>query len=263
MKLFHKSFGNAPEYIVILHGLYGSSDNWQSIAKQLAIDYTVIVPDLRNHGKSPHSSIHSYPSLTQDIIDLLDDMNIKTATLIGHSMGGKVAMTLALLFPERVSRLIVVDIAPRAYQRLTENSSQVSEHMNILSGLISIDVQTIESRTHADLLLSSFVTDSKTRQFLLKNLVRKESHFEWSINISGLHQNLPNIMGAISGEGQFNKPTLFIKGELSNYIQEKDKEEIKKIFPEVEFATIFDAGHWVHAEQPDTFIATITAFLND
>jgi pimeloyl-ACP methyl ester carboxylesterase len=263
MNLFYKTFGTAPNYILILHGLYGSSDNWQSIAKQLADNHTVIVPDLRNHGRSPHSAIHSYESISQDITDLLDELNIEEVTLIGHSMGGKAAMTFAIQFPEKVKKLIVVDIAPRAYQRLTEASSQVSEHLNILSGLLAIDTTSIASRSHADNLLAAYVSDIKTRQFLLKNLIRKDDHFEWALNIAGLRKNIPLIMGNIPVKGQFDKPTLFIKGELSNYIKESDNEIIKSMFSKAEITTIFDASHWVHAEQPEAFMAAVNSFINN
>jgi len=261
MNLFYKSFGHSPNHILILHGLYGSSDNWQTIAKQLSENYTVIVPDIRNHGRSPHSAVHSYEALASDCVDLLNELNISEVTLIGHSMGGKAAMTFALLFPEKVKKIIVVDIAPRAYQQLTEASSQVSEHMNILSGLLSIDLLTVESRAHADELLSSFVSDSRTRQFLLKNLIRKNDGFEWALNVASLRKNLPLIMSTIPAEGQFNKPALFIKGELSNYIKSSDNEVIKQFFPKAELITLFDAGHWIHAEQPEAFIAAVNAFL--
>jgi pimeloyl-ACP methyl ester carboxylesterase len=263
MELFFKTFGNQGEPLIILHGLYGSSDNWQTIAKQLAETYRVYIPDMRNHGRSPHSPEHSYKAMAEDIAELLNKLQLNKAIIIGHSMGGKTAMQFALDYPDKVEKLVVVDISPRSYLSLTEPEKQVSEHMNILSGLISIDPLLLKSRQQAEEELAVYVTDAPTRHFLLKNLVHRDNHFEWTINIAGLRRNLPNVMGGIVSDSTLDKPVLFIKGERSDYLQASDEKIIKSFFPKAEMATIFDAGHWIHAEQPKQFLAVLLNFLKE
>jgi pimeloyl-ACP methyl ester carboxylesterase len=266
MKLYFKSFGQGAS-VVLLHGLYGSSDNWQSIAKKLADNYQVIVPDLRNHGRSPHSYMHNYLAMALDVIDLLNDIGLDKAIIVGHSMGGKVAMQMAFSYPQRVQKLVVVDIAPKAYQQLLSPAQHVLEHLNILQGITFIDLSQITSRQQADDELSPFISDKSTRQFILKNLVRENDSFRWAFNLEALTKALPEILSGFDNEKliknntQFDKQTLFIRGENSHYIEKEDFDTINALFPHNEIVTIPDAGHGLHVEKPDVFLKVLSDFL--
>jgi len=261
MKLFYRESGKG-EALIILHGLYGSSDNWVGIAKELERYFRVINVDQRNHGQSPHSSEFSYNDLTNDLLELFDTLKLEKAFLLGHSMGGKVAMQFTMEHPEKVSSLIVVDIAPWNH----DLSAQISEeHRNIIEGLISIPMDRLASRIQADEILSKRVKSERIRQFLLKNLKREQNgSFGWKINLSAIAGNLKNLMGGIEARtlNQTCKVSaLFIKGELSNYIPNDKKDDLKKIFTNSEIVTINDSGHWVHAEKPREFLETALKFL--
>ena len=269
MNLSYKSVGEGKP-LVILHGLYGSSDNWYSIAKELSVSYKVYLLDLRNHGHSPHSDSMTFADMCGDVMDFFQLHNIEKAALIGHSMGGKVAMQFALFHPEKIEKLIIVDIAPRSYMSLMEPSRQVLDHMNIISSLTDIDLDKYRTREEVDNELAQRIPDSKTRLFLLKNLQRSaESRMQWRLNINAIRNQLPNIMKGIdvpeNASNAFNNQlpfsTLFIKGERSDYVTETDLAEIKKMFPKSDVVTIFDASHWVHAEQPELFLKTVKYFL--
>lgn len=262
MKLFYRESGKG-EPLIILHGLYGSSDNWVSIVKELDSYYKVINVDQRNHGQSPHDSEHSYTVLANDLLELLVDLNLERVILLGHSMGGKAAMGFAIDHPEKVSSLIVVDIAPWEHKLST---NIISEHRQIINGLLSIPISTLTSRNQADSLLSEWVNSEYTRQFLLKNLKREQNgHFSWKLNLSAIANNLSNLMSEIEPKSQ-NKlcgtKTLFIKGELSNYIPLGKEGDLKNIFPNSNIITIKDSGHWVHAEKPKDFLNAVLTFLN-
>lgn len=264
VELFYRDKGNG-EALIILHGLYGSSDNWQSVARLLTPRFRVISIDLRNHGKSPHHPSHTYPDMANDIVQLLDKLVIKQACLLGHSMGGKVAMQLAITYPERVSSLIVADISPVSYKSLFSHSPQSVEHLNILHALGLLNPSTLLSRDDADQQLAQWITNDQVRQFLLKNLVRTGTHFKWQLNIDALTKQLPQILDAITTDNEtkpFEKPSLFIRGEKSNYILDEHEPEIKKWFPMSELVTLFDAGHWLHAEQPEAFFNVLTHFFD-
>ncbi len=252
MKLFFRELGKG-QPIVIMHGIFGSSDNWLTQARILSAHYHVFSLDLRNHGQSPHEDAFNYPVMVSDLVEFIDDHGLRDPIVIGHSMGGKVAMNFALAHPTKLSKLIVVDIAPKPYNL---------EHYTILEGLKAIPIDSITSRTEADEKLSEFVPEPEVRQFLLKNLQRKpEGGFGWKLNLKSIDKNLPKIGLDLEFKGTFTKPTLFIRGAKSPYIKDHDIDKIQPIFPMVEMKTL-DTGHWVQAEKPKEFVETVEGWLS-
>lgn len=263
MKLFYRESGKGNP-LIILHGLYGASDNWVSIVKELEQYFRVINVDQRNHGQSPHSEEHSYALMANDLLELFDELKFEKANIIGHSMGGKVAMHFAYEHPERISSLVVVDIAPWSHLEGNEQSAQiVSEHKKIIEGLRSIPLNSLKSRNEADEILAQWVKGEMVRQFLLKNLKREQDDsFSWKLNISAISENITNMMkGIASSDKKSDVRTLFIKGGLSNYIPTEREEELSKYFSNSSLAKIEGAGHWVHAEKPNEFINALLASL--
>jgi pimeloyl-ACP methyl ester carboxylesterase len=267
MQLAYKKLGSGTP-LLILHGLYGNSDNWFTIGKKLAVNFEVFLIDLRNHGKSPHSKEHTYQSMQNDLLEFFEDHKIEKAILLGHSMGGKAAMLFALLHPERILKLIIADIAPKAYISLNDYQKHATEHLNIMQAFLSTDLRNAESRVAVENEFSKFVADPITRRFLLKNLARqKDETFYWLINTGALNNALPNMLDDTDfKKAKFDKeltsfPVLFIKGEKSDYILEKDIYLIRQYFPRAEIITIFDAGHWLHSEQPELFLKCVKYFL--
>lgn len=253
MKLFFRELGQGSP-LIILHGLFGSSDNWFSLSKIFAETYKVYVIDQRNHGQSPHDPVHDYNALTDDLNEFIEDHKIEKPIIIGHSMGGKTAMNFAIRFPEKLSKLIVVDIVPKAYP---------VHHDSILKGLNAINLDQLESRGQADEILSPFIPEPAVRQFLLKNLARNSSqNFEWRINIPVLEAHIDDMGTALQYEGQFNGETLFIVGSKSNYFEPGDDDIIKSYFPKAEITTL-DTGHWVQAENPKDFMEAVFNFVNE
>jgi esterase len=250
MKLFYRESGQG-QPLIILHGLFGSSDNWYTLAKTFARYFKVYLVDQRNHGQSPHSDEFNYKALTLDLEDFVAEHSIEKPILLGHSMGGKTVMNFAVKNPDKLSKLIVVDIVPKYYR---------VHHDHILEGLYAIDLSSLQSRNEADHILSQYVTEPDVRQFLLKNLSRSETGFEWRINLKGIDKNIEAIGAGMEYSGIFNGPSLFIKGNQSNYYKPGDEELIKNIFPETEFAGI-DTGHWVQAEKPQEFAEVVLNFL--
>jgi len=252
MKLNFRKTGQG-DPLIILHGLFGSADNWLSIAKGLENDYTLYLVDQRNHGDSGHAEEWNYQVMAEDLAEFMVEQGLETAHLLGHSMGGKTAMAFALQQPEKVNKLIVVDIAPRFYP---------VHHQSILDGLNAIDMDKLSSRKEADDILSQYVEEKGTRQFLLKSLGRnEEGKFIWKINLPVISKNIENISQAIESVSTFDHPTLFIAGANSRYIQDRDKADIGKYFPNSNIIKMKDAGHWIHAEQPEAVIRTVLAFL--
>lgn len=250
MKLAFTEMGTGSP-MVILHGLFGSSDNWTTLGKRIAETHQVFLVDQRNHGKSPHSDAFSYDLLAEDLQHFMEEQEITKATIVGHSMGGKTAMRFAQLFPERVEKLVVVDMGIRKYK---------SHHDDIFRALHAIDLSALESRKDADEQASALIPDFGTRQFLLKNLYRKEKdQFAWRINFPVLEAKMDEILAA-ADEVEVQLPILFIRGTRSDYIQDEDKTAIRKIFPRAQFANL-QTGHWVHAEDPDGFYKTLMEFV--
>lgn len=241
--------------LVILHGLFGSSDNWQSFALRMAEkQFEVYTVDLRNHGRSPHHPEHSYKAMAEDVLLLIKNEIRKPVALMGHSMGGKTAMRTALDFPEWIDKLIVLDIAPSAYPVL---------HAEIIAALKSIDLNTLTSRSEANNILSEKIKQEDTRQFLLKGLYRSDDNrFAWRFNLDVLEKEIEKIGEAVDSDIPFAKPTLFIRGEKSNYVREEHFPQIRKLFPQSETLTAPAAGHWIHADNPEWMGEAVRYFVS-
>jgi pimeloyl-ACP methyl ester carboxylesterase len=268
MKLFAREIEGPGDDLVILHGLYGASDNWMSIGRELAKNFNVQLPDQRNHGHSPHHSDHSYEALAADVLEYLDDKNIDKAHIIGHSMGGKTAMNFAFRYPDRVKKLVIIDIAPKSYASFSNFAMITNDHSKILKALSNCDLSRFKNREEIDQQLQSEIKDAQLRHFLLKNVKRNhDGSFHWRINLNAITHQLETIMDGISDVPANLLPSaipaIFVRGALSGYIQEDDDFYIRKFFPRAEIVTIDNAGHWVHAQQPDLLLKTILYFLED
>lgn len=259
MKLFYRKEGEGPA-IVIVHGLYGSSDNWINIGKRLAEYHTVYIIDQRNHGRSPFSESHSYKDMKDDLVDFFFSHKIESATLLGHSMGGKSSMWFAAEYPEKVEKLVVADIAPKNYL-LPGNASQFMMHKKILQSMSDINFNLVNKRSDVEKILSNHIGDVKIRKFLLKNIARdkKSGLYKWRLNVPVLYEYLEEIVGGVN-ESWFDDrkpvsgyPVIFIRGMNSDYILPEDENLIKSIYPEASIVDIPDAGHWLHAENPQKF----------
>ncbi len=267
MKLFYRVEGTGTP-TVIIHGLYGSSDNWLTVAKKLSSKFQVFSIDQRNHGRSPNSEEHTFEAMKNDLAGFFDQHKIGKAIVMGHSMGGKTAMSFAADYPEYIEKLIVVDIAPKDYFLLNDES-QYCLHNNILRAMLEIDFSKIESRKQVEIFLLERIDNAQIVQFLLKNVHRKkESHqFEWLLNVPVLYDNLDEIIRGVNARWFddripiLNYPVLFIKGVHSNYILPEDFPSIHRIYPEAKIVEIPDAGHWLHAEQPQLFMDAVWEFL--
>lgn len=252
MELFYREFGQGNP-VVILHGLFGFSDNWQTIAKGLADQHLVVTPDLRNHGRSPHVPGHSYPEMAEDLKTFMEARWIFSAALVGHSMGGKVAMQLALSHPDLVERLVVVDMAPGAAE---------DNHSYIFDALLGMDLSKMKTRQEAEVYLAERITDTGTRQFLLKNITREDDgSFTWKMNLPALWQHFDDILAPVEGNEPFDKPVLFVRGGNSGYIKDGDFPLIHSLFPQAEIVTVEGAGHWVHADKPAELLKILKNFL--
>lgn len=250
MKLHYRELGKGKPF-VILHGLFGYSDNWQSQAKKLAEYYRVILVDLRNHGHSGWSDDFSYDIMAEDIKELFNDLQLEETILMGHSMGGKVAMLFAQHNPERLNKLIVVDMGIKGYP---------PHHQHILEAIRTLDLSKIKTRSEADEHFSKHINSEGVKQFLLKNIYWIEKgKMAWRMNFQVLEKQMPNILAEIGREECFVN-TLFIRGALSEYILDEDIAGIEAVFPDSEFITIPDSGHWVHAEKPDEFLDAVLGF---
>ena len=254
VKLNYKAFGEGRP-IVFLHGLFGMLDNWQTFAKKMADDgFMVFLVDQRDHGRSPHTNQFSYELLAQDLSDFLEDQWVHKAIIVGHSMGGKVAMTFARDHEDVVEKLIVVDIAPKKYK---------GGHEQIFKALRGIDLSTYSDRNDIFDVLKKDINNEAELLFLMKNISRlKTGGFEYKMNLELLFHSYSKIMGEIKFDHQINVPTLFVGGSNSGYITDEDKNKIKETFYNVGFETIEGAGHWVHADNPDALFEVITNFIN-
>lgn len=254
MQLHYRSYGESKNRpLLMLHGLFGSSANWHSIARALETDYRVIVPDLRNHGRSPHSGTMDYPSMAGDLADLILALELDAVDLVGHSMGGKAAMWLALEAPELVNSLVAVDIAPVRYE---------SRFKTVINALRSVQLDRLESRSQADEKLALSLDQQGLRQYLLQNLIKDEGVWRWRMNLIGLERAIPDLMGfPPEANRQFPGDTLFVYGGASPYVQPEHAGPIRERFPLARMRMIPGAGHWVYAEQPEAFLGALRAFL--
>jgi esterase len=266
MELNYRKLG-AGHPLIILHGLYGSGDNWLTIAHALAGICEVILVDQRNHGSSPHSEVLNYKVLAEDLGNLMDDLGLQKATILGHSMGGKAALWFATTNPGRVSSLIIADIGPRSYLNDTGPSNHMNEHKEILAALAAADVSTANTIGEVDQRLETSLPGKRLRQFLLKNLRKTVSgSYEWKINLEAIGNNLNSLAGGLDpdstiGKSFTNFPVIFIRGEKSPYILEPDVMLIMQLFPTAQIVTIKNAGHWLHAEQPEIFTGIVRRFI--
>ncbi|TVR74556.1 MAG: alpha/beta fold hydrolase [Marinilabiliales bacterium] len=264
MKLFYRKTGSGRP-LIILHGLYGSSDNWMSVAKSLSGHFEVWLPDLRNHGRSPHDRNHTYEMIRNDILEFIDDAGIEKPVIIGHSMGGKAAMCFAQHHPDRIEKLIVADIAPKSYKDLYRE--EPLNHHDILQAMKKADVSSAGTRRDVDDMLQATIKSARIRGFLMKNLDRgDDGSYRWTLNLDVLIKELDNIMDGVNSDcfdPEFpltGFPVLFIRGGKSAYVLDEDIEVIERIFPSAKIVTINGAGHWLHAEQPAAFVEAVLEF---
>jgi pimeloyl-ACP methyl ester carboxylesterase len=240
--------------LLIIHGFLGMSDNWKSLGSQYAAEgFQVHILDLRNHGKSFHSDDFSYDSMATDVLEYCQANQLEKVSIIGHSMGGKVAMLFAINYPNKVDKLIVADIGPKYY---------APHHQDILAGLNAVDFSTKPSRTEVEETLYPFIPDFGTRQFLMKNLYwAAPGQLDFRFNLKVFNEKTEVIGTALPENALFENPTLFLRGGNSKYILDADLPEIKKHFPNFELATIPKVGHWLHAENPKQFFEETARFL--
>jgi esterase len=255
LKLNFRQYSEQGEPLLVLHGLFGSHSNWAWHCRKFAEHFAVFALDLRNHGASPHSPEMSYQLMAEDVKEFMDDHELPRAHVLGHSMGGKVAMQLALNHPQRILRLVIADVAPVQY------GSERGEHDEIFEGMCALALEGLESRTEADRQLAGWVDDEVVRQFLLSNLVRKDQGFAWRINLPVLRDSYPALRGRPTGTEPFKGEVLFIRGDMSDYITEQHREEILALFPKAGIKTLMQAGHWLHAEKPESFNRIAIEFL--
>lgn len=252
LKLAAKIKGTG-EPLIILHGLFGSSDNLGRIASELAKDYRVHSLDLRNHGQSFHTEEMSYDLMAQDVIHYMDEESLERVNILGHSMGGKVAMTVALHYAKRVEKLIVADIAPITY---------TPHHHDIFKGLLSVDFEQDKTRSDIDKRLAQYVDTLGVRQFLMTNLEQSDQQgFRWKMNLSAIYKNYSKILEGLSHNLPYLGKVLFIGGGLSDYIKPAYKEQTLRLFPKTEMKIIPETSHWLHAEKPRVFIGICQRFL--
>lgn len=241
----HGSASSLPP-LLIAHGLFGSARNWGVIAKRLSDDRQVSAVDMRNHGASPWKDTHSYPDLANDLAGVMQS----GSDVLGHSMGGKAAMTLAITHPERVRRLVVADIAPVAYGHTQRP---------MIEAMRRVDLSRVESRRDADVQLADHVEEPGVRAFLLQSLDVKNR--AWRLNLDVLEAEMDKIVGFPDLTGRFDGPTLFLSGSTSTYVLPEHRARIRELFPKARFARISGAGHWLHADKPREFEATLRTFF--
>jgi pimeloyl-ACP methyl ester carboxylesterase len=241
--------------VAILHGLFGSGRNWRSVAQHLAVRHRVLAFDLRNHGGSPWADGMSYGEMVEDLRASLRARGINRAALLGHSMGGKIAMVMALLHPDEVDRLAVVDIAP------TVNPPTLLAYIRAMR---AVDLDGVTRRGEVDIRLATAVPDPAERAFLLQNLVLGEGPPHWRLNLGAIERDFPHIAGFpdLPVGTDYSGPALFIAGACSNYIQPAHEPIIRRLFPQTQISHIEGAGHWVHAEQPQAFLQAVAPFLS-
>ena len=257
MQLFYRTYGEGKPFI-ILHGLFGISDNWVSFAKKIAeLGYQVFILDQRNHGQSPHSPNFNYLALVDDLFEFIDEHELEDAIILGHSMGGKVAMRFALENPDYLSKLIVVDISLRQYPPR-------DYHLKVINAMKKVDFSKIERRQDVEVILANDIESPRIRQFVMKNLYRKEEkEFAWRMCLDCIANNLDEMFDGIEPEHPLDKPTLVVRGGASDYVLDSDLPPLINAFPQVNIKTIEKATHWVHAEAPEQFFKYVEEVLSD
>ncbi|MDY0141437.1 MAG: alpha/beta fold hydrolase [Bacteroidales bacterium] len=265
MILHSKIIGNAGRDIIILHGLYGSSDSWLRVAKLLLDNFTIHLLDLRNHGESFKNDVHTYQAMVEDVKSYLDDKKISDVDLIGHSMGGKLAMFFVAKYPKYIRKLVIADISPRSYKALLQNDPNGNFHLNLLSIMKNLDLAAYNSyRSLSKELREHGVT---IENVILKNVEKNNRQFVWKLNVSALFNNINNILEGLNPDdfidGKITTETLFLKASNSNYITSSDKKIIDFIFVNAHIKEITNAGHWLHYDNPNDTVNEILAFLNE
>jgi pimeloyl-ACP methyl ester carboxylesterase len=252
MKLNYKILGEG-EPIFILHGLFGMLDNWMSFALELSKDYKVILVDHRNHGKSPHSDEISYRLYAKDLYDLFEQLSLNKAHIMGHSMGGKSAMSFAMHFPQLTKSVISVDMGVHAYLK--------GNHDEIFEAILPLDLNKFSKRSDVDDVLKEKIPDFIVRQFLLKNLDRTDDGFTWKANFVALKKNYEQLRASVDMINPYYGRALIVRGGDSGYIRDQDFEKIKKLFPNAILKTVPEAGHWIHAQKPEELFKLVREFL--
>ncbi|MBW7845988.1 MAG: alpha/beta fold hydrolase [Bacteroidia bacterium] len=255
MQLNFKEYGSGNNYLLILHGFLGSLDNWQTLATEWGnAGIHVFAIDQRNHGKSPHTNTHTIAQMVEDVKEFMTQNNIPQASILGHSMGGKVAMQFALSYASLTHKLIVADISPRAYRPGTND--------DVFNAIENVDLTTAQTRKEIEQAMAVYLGDFGTRQFVMKGLDRQaDGKYQWKFNITTLKKEYPNILAEVQTSTPFYGETLFINGGNSLYIQEKDIPLIQNLFPNYKLQTISNAGHWLHAEKPNEVFSAILNFI--
>jgi len=256
MELFYREFGTGDKHLIILHGLFGMSDNWVGLGKKFAETHHVVIPDMRNHGRSPHSPEFNLELMIEDLDELFDKLNIQNPILLGHSMGGRLAMNYSLATPEKVSKLIVADMSLR-------KGKLRPEHKAILGALSLVNLSNKKSYAEIERALSRFVKNKRRLQFVLKNIIRTDEGFVWKLNPGALVRNIGNVMPELKTPSRYTKPALFIRGGASDFVLPKDEPAIYEHFPNARIETMEGASHWLHADNPEKFARLVIEFIND
>lgn len=247
----YEIMGDKGPAVLLIHGLFGDLDNLKRLGRDLEDDFKVIVMDCRNHGDSFHSDQMSYAAMAKDVEALLDHLNLAKVSIVGHSMGGKLAMEFALAHADRVQALVIADVAPVAYD---------ARHRHILDALENIDLSQVQSRQDADKQLAQAIDERGVRQFLLKNLQRENDAYQWRLNLPVIDSCYEDISGSVR-EGNYDGPVLFVKGGDSNYLTEAHRDAVSSRFNDVDIKIIEGTGHWLHAEKPRIFNRLVRSFL--
>ncbi|RLD65532.1 MAG: alpha/beta hydrolase [Bacteroidetes bacterium] len=254
MNLFYREYGTGDKYLIILHGLFGMSDNWVGLAKKFAETHHIIIPDLRNHGLSPHSSDFSISLILEDLDTLFLKLGIVNPVLLGHSLGGRIAMNYCLENEGKVPKLIVADMSLKA-------GKLRPEHEAIMGAINSIELSKMHSISDIETELFKTISNTRRVQFVLKNIKRIETGYGWKLNFKSLINHIPDIMPELKSNNRYESPSLFIRGGASDYILKEDEAAIFKHFPNANIETIEGASHWLHADNPQKFVKLVTDFL--
>lgn len=255
IQLNYKEYGSGNRYLIILHGFLGSLDNWHSLATEWSnAGLHVFALDQRNHGKSPHTSSHSIGLMADDVRDFMQQHHIPKASILGHSMGGKVAMQVALTYPNLVEKIIIADMAPRPYRN--------GAHDDVFKAINNVDLSKAQTRKEVEQAMAEYLGDFGTRQFVMKGLDRvDDAHYKWKFNVDVLKRDYINILVEINSTHSFLGDALFIRGGNSLYVQEKDLPLIEKLFPNYQLVTVEQAGHWLHADKPKVVFEEVLKFM--